>query len=164
MQTAIPPIDVVLRDGSTVCVRPAVDRDIPALLRFFQGLSPQSLYYRLQGRPAPTDTALGELIGAGAPSAVTLVGESRDNIIAFANYHRDSDNAHRAEVAFAVADDAQGHGLGTRLLERLADIARDAGIDTFDAHVLGDNRQMLDVFRNSGLTETTQEEHGVRHV
>jgi acetyl coenzyme A synthetase (ADP forming)-like protein len=67
-------------------------------------------------------------------------------------------------VAFAVSDAVQGHGIGTRLLEQLAKVARQAGINTFDAYVLGDNRRMLEVFRNSGLTETVCLEGGVCHV
>ena len=61
----------------------------------------------------------------------------------------------RAEVAFAVADALQGHGIGTRLLEHLAASRAAQGIETFDAYVLGDNRRMLDVFRDSGFAVTT---------
>ena len=67
-------------------------------------------------------------------------------------------------MAFAVADAVQGHGIGTRLLEQLATVARERSINTFDAYVLGDNHRMLDVFRNSGLAETSSLEGGVCHV
>ena len=70
----------------------------------------------------------------------------------------------RAEVAFAVADALQGHGIGTRLLEYLAGLAREQGIRTFDAYVLAGNRRMLDVFRDSGFAMTTVQERGVLQV
>jgi hypothetical protein len=40
-----------------------------------------------------------------------------------------------------------GEGLGTILIERLAELAEGLGIETFVAQVLPDNRAMLDVFR-----------------
>jgi len=160
--------DVVVRDGSTVCIRRAGDGDVTALLQFLESLSPQSLYNRFHGRPALTEPRVRALIGVDAVvdggDGVTVVAECGGRIVAFASYHRRENVSRRAEVAFAVADDAQGHGIGTHLLEHLAKIARAAGIDTFDAYVLGDNRQMLEVFRNSGFTEAIEIERGICHV
>ena len=56
-----------------------------------------------------------------------------------------------AEVAFAVADDFQGRGLGTILLAHLAETAGDNGIATFRAEVMPSNRRMIDMFRESGF-------------
>ena len=56
-----------------------------------------------------------------------------------------------AEVAFAVADDYQGRGMATRLLEQLAAIAAERGIYRFDAEVMADNRAMLGVFARAGF-------------
>jgi acetyl coenzyme A synthetase (ADP forming)-like protein len=75
--------------------------------------------------------------------------------VAVAQYFRDSKNPERAQVAFTVEDALQGQGVGTRLLERLAEIARERGISVFEAEVLGHNRRMIDVFHNCGL-DTTQ--------
>jgi acetyl coenzyme A synthetase (ADP forming)-like protein len=160
----MPITDVVVRDGSTVCVRQAEERDIPVLLRFLQSLSPQSLYYRFHGLPALTEPDVRGVIGADRGPATTLVAESGGRIVAFAGFYPRQDAPHRAEVAFAVADEVQGHGIGTRLLEQLAKIARDAGITTFDAYVLTANRQMLEVFRRSGFSETVRLEGGLCHV
>jgi acetate---CoA ligase (ADP-forming) len=157
--------DVVVRDGSTVCIRRAGGGDAAALLRFFESLSPQSLYFRFHGRPALTEARIRDLLGVeGGHEAVTLVAECNERIVAFASYHTKEHAPRRAEVAFAVADSVQGHGIGTRLLEQLATRARASGIQTFDAYVLGDNRQMLDVFRDSGFTETIAIERGVCRV
>ena len=152
---AIALTDVVVRDGSTVCVRPAEERDVPALLQFLESLSPQSLYYRFHFQPALTMPDVRALIGVDG-SATTLIAESGGRILAFASYYPQAADPHRAEVSFAVSDAVQGHGIGTRLLEQLARVAREAGINTFDAYVLAVNRQMLDVFRHSGFTETVR--------
>ena len=56
-----------------------------------------------------------------------------------------------AEVAFTVADEHQGRGIGPRLLERLAERAAEAGIERFVADVLAENRPMLKVFEEAGF-------------
>jgi acetyl coenzyme A synthetase (ADP forming)-like protein len=164
MTTTAAMTDVVVRDGSTVCLRQADERDVVALLQFLQSLSPQSLYYRFHGRPLLTEARIRVLMGLDGSPTTTLVAEAGGRIVAFASYHRDRGAPDRAEVAFAVSDAVQGHGIGTRLLEQLAKFAREAGINTFDANVLGANRQMLDVLRNSGFTETVRIDRGVCHV
>ena len=44
--------DVVLRDGSTMRLRPPLRGDLEGLLAFFQGLSDESLYKRFHGHPS----------------------------------------------------------------------------------------------------------------
>ena len=56
-----------------------------------------------------------------------------------------------AEVSFTVADDLQGRGVATRMLEQLASIAAAEGIQRFDAEVLDDNTSMLRVFERAGF-------------
>ena len=56
---------------------------------------------------------------------VVLVAERAGELVGIAGYHSDPERPEWAEVGFAVADDLQGRGLGTRLLERLGgDCAR----------------------------------------
>ncbi len=57
----------------------------------------------------------------------------------------------RAEVAFAVADEYQGRGLGTMLLGHLAEIASAEGVQVFEATTLPSNLRMVEVFRESGF-------------
>ena len=89
----------------------------------------------------------------------TLAGaDGNDRIVAIGEYDRLRDPV-AAEAAFAVADKLQGHGIGTRLLERLAALAAEQGIERFLAEVLPDNRAMLGVFEGAGL-EVTRELDG----
>src|SRR5205823_7921001 len=66
----------------------------------------------------------------------------------------------RAEVAFAIADDVQGRGLGTILLGQLAETAAESGISLFEARVLPENRRMIEVFRESGFPVQVRSESG----
>jgi RimJ/RimL family protein N-acetyltransferase len=70
----------------------------------------------------------------------------------------------RAEVAFALIDEYQGHGIGTALMRHLAAIARDAGLKELIAEVLPENTAMLNVFKKSGLQPTTKREADIVHV
>src|SRR4029079_14808175 len=118
MITEIETTDVVVRDGSTVCVRRTTSDDVDALSQFFHTLSTESLYYRFIGLPALTPARLRELAATGDDDAgMSLVVESAGRIVAFAGFYVDPQCRERAEVAFAVSDALQGHGIGTRLLE-----------------------------------------------
>jgi acetyl coenzyme A synthetase (ADP forming)-like protein len=142
--------DVVLRDGSTLALRPPAEADVPALLEFFSGLSPESRYFRFIGRPKLDRASVARMLPADPSRGRALVGESGRRIVAFAGYSRPL-GSDRAEVAFVVADELQGRGVGTRLLERLAEMARAEGIRYFDANAAGENRRMIRVFYDSGF-------------
>ncbi len=89
----------------------------------------------------------------------SLAGLLDERVVGLASYARLRDPA-AAEVAFAVADDLQGYGLGTRMLERLAERAAARGIERFVAEVAADNRPMLQVFEGAGMKLTRELEGG----
>ena len=80
----------------------------------------------------------------------TLAGGDGEQIVALASYARLRDPA-SAEVAFSVADDQQGRGIGTRMLEQLAERAAAVGIERFVAEVMSDNAPMMRVFEDAGF-------------
>jgi acetate---CoA ligase (ADP-forming) len=128
LQAVDPIYDIVLRDGSTLALRRAVQGDTPVITRFFEGLSRQSLYQRFLGFPSLEARTLSYLVPHDASEGTALVGESAGRIVAFAGFYPSDASGDRAEVAFAIADALQGRGIGTRLLERLVEIARERGI------------------------------------
>jgi acetate---CoA ligase (ADP-forming) len=159
--------DVILRDGSTLRLRPPERGDAESLLAFFTALSERSVYMRFHGFPSvgpklvepflePDWSETGALIGA-------LAADGEETIVALASWARLRDPA-VAEVAFAVADRLQGHGVATRLLEQLAAMAGDAGIRTFVAEVLPDNAAMLRVFEDAGFAVSRRLEGGTIEV
>ena len=157
--------DVVLRSGSTLRLRPIRIEDAPALLAFYQRLSPDSLYFRFFSLPKIDAERAAGFCRVDYDRHFALVGETAGRIVAVAHYFRLPQRPDRAEVAFTVEDALQGQGLGTRLLERLAEIARARGITTFEADVLGHNRRMIDVFRSCGFELTERRiESGVERI
>src|SRR5262245_2678874 len=156
--------DVVLRDGTTLRLRPVRPADAQEVLGLLERMSPQSLYYRFMEVPRVDLKRASTLATVDDERQVVLAAESGGRIAALAGYYRSDEHPERAEVAFAVADALQGRGVGTRLLERLAEIGRDRGVRVFDAYVLGDNRRMMDVFVESGFEVAQKLNRGEFHV
>jgi acetyl coenzyme A synthetase (ADP forming)-like protein len=134
------------------------------LLRFFQALSPESLYFRFMAVPRIDVHRVKALATVDYDNEFALVGESQRGIVALAGFYRSPSSPERAEVAFAISDHFQGRGIGTRMLERLADIARTRGVRTFNAYVLGENRRMMEVFLDCGFAVQRHVDGGVYHV
>ncbi|HEY2372117.1 MAG TPA: GNAT family N-acetyltransferase [Gaiellaceae bacterium] len=160
--------DVILRDGSTLRLRTPGPSDEAALVDFFESLSDRSRYLRFHGIRrvdhdlveryfAPDWETRGVLVG-------TLVdADGVERIVALAEYARLRDPA-VAEVAFTVADDLQGRGVATRLLEQLARHAAQAGVERFVAEVLAENSAMLAVFCDAGFELARTLEGGAMEV
>jgi acetyl coenzyme A synthetase (ADP forming)-like protein len=151
--------DVILRDGSTLRLRPPAAEDADALVGFFSGLSEHSRYLRFHGFPALGPKLVEPVLDPDWQERGALLASLDGRVVAVANWVRLRD-PHVAEVAFAVADDFQRRGIGTRLLERLAASGADAGIEEFVAEVLYENDAMLGVFRDAGFTVTRAGEGG----
>jgi acetate---CoA ligase (ADP-forming) len=156
--------DVVLRNGRTLRLRPVRAEDHAAMLAFFRNLSGDSLHSRFFDARTPESAMRDTPVDIDYDDDFGVVGEDAGEIIAVAHYYRLRHNRKIAEVAFTIADRAQGCGIGTRLLEKLADVARTKEIETFFADVLPENRPMLDVFLCSGFNVTSRSEEGSVHV
>lgn len=146
-------VDVGLRDGSTVRVRPALLEDLDPLEALFSRLSPDSVRMRFHGVASPSRAMLQRFVDVDYKESLSLIAETglgeRARSIALATYFR-TDEA-RAEMALVVDDAFQGLGLGSILIEHLGEAAAEAGISTFEAEVLASNSGMLDVLRNLDL-------------
>ena len=156
---AVEPTDVILRDGSTLRLRAPVAEDADGLLEFFTGLSDHSRYLRFHGFPTLGPKLVEPLLEPDWQERGALLGSLDGRIVAVANWVRLRD-PRAAEVAFAVGDEFQRRGVGTRLLEQLASRAADAGIEEFVAEVLHENETMLRVFRNAGFAVARAGEGG----
>jgi acetate---CoA ligase (ADP-forming) len=141
--------DVILRDGSTLRLRTPSPADFDDIKAFYDALSQQSRYLRFHGY-GRTDTAARDYAEADGVDRVALIGHHSDRVVAAAGYDRLREPA-VAEVAFAVAEDFHGSGTATRMLEQLAEIAAERGIQRFDAEVMADNSAMLRVFKRAGF-------------
>ena len=141
--------DVLLRDGSTLRLQAPVPSDFGDIKAFYDGLSPESRYFRFHSH-GRTDAAARAAAEAGGVDRLALIGRHDGRVVAVASFDGLREPG-AAEVSFAVADDLQRHGIGTRMLEQLAAIGAERGIHRFDAEVMPDNRPMLGVFGHARL-------------
>ena len=148
--------DVVLRDGSTVHLRPVRPDDEENLMRLFERLEERSLSFRFfTGAPDLRDDAR-ELCRVDYRERFGLLAtRGRGGTpLGHGLYMALAEDC--AEVAFAIAPELQGLGLGTILLAHLAEAANANGISTFCAEVLPANHRMIAVFRDSGFPVEVQ--------
>ena len=156
-------VDVILRDGTTLRLRAPGRDDLDALVAFFEGLSERSRYMRFHGAVRAEARVVEPFVEPDWTERGTLVGVLDEHVVALASWTRLRDPS-AAEIAFVVADKLHGKGLGTRLLEQLAARAGAAGIESFVAEVMPDNRAMLEVFENVGFKVVRELESGTVEV
>jgi acetyl coenzyme A synthetase (ADP forming)-like protein len=156
-------VDVILRDGSTLRLRPPVADDAEAVREFFGRLSEQSLYLRFHGIQRVGDELVAHFLEPDWSDNGAYIGMLEDRVVALGTYARLRDPS-TAEAAFTVADEYQRRGIGTRLLEQLAHRAESVGIERFVAIVLPQNRQMLRVFESAGFEITRELAHGEMEI
>jgi acetate---CoA ligase (ADP-forming) len=154
-------VDVVLRDGSTIHIRPVQPTDQEAIADFLEGLSVEARALRFFSASVDLAAEAERFVSVDYHDRYAIVATSGlvQTVVGHAMYTRsDSD---RAEVAFTVADAMQGHGLGTLMVGHLAEQAADNAIHTFEAEVLPVNHRMIEVFREAGFPVRLRSEPGV---
>jgi len=156
--------DVVLSDGGTVHLRPIIPDDADLIVALHGRLSERTRYFRYFA-PYPRISAkdLKRFSVVDHHGRVAFGAFLGDLLIAVGRYERLGDSG-SAEVAFVVEDAHQGRGLGSILLEHLAAAARERGLGRFVAEVLGENGQMVRVFRDAGYRVSRAIEEGVLHL
>ncbi|HLH69705.1 MAG TPA: GNAT family N-acetyltransferase [Candidatus Dormibacteraeota bacterium] len=155
-------VDVTLRDGSTVHIRPVVPSDQEALQRFLAGLSTESRVFRFFSEVKDLEAVARRFVEIDYHDRHGLVAWRGGEIVGHGFYALERPGT--AEVALTVADALQGKGLGTILLGHLAAAAAAAGISVFVAEVMPENHRMLTVFRDSGFPVSVSSSYGVIKV
>jgi acetyltransferase len=147
--------DMTLETGETVRVRPIRPEDAAMEIAFVDSLSPDSRRLRFQSAlRSLTPMMLARFTQIDYDREMALVaidprgGAERE--VAVCRYVRLPDGE-TCEFAVVVADAWQGKGLGSRLMKRLAQIARDRGMKSLVGFVLADNDGMLAMCRRLGM-------------
>jgi RimJ/RimL family protein N-acetyltransferase/nucleotide-binding universal stress UspA family protein len=143
-----------LRDGSTLIIRPIEPNDRDLLSAGFGQLSEHSRYMRFQAPlSALSDRQLSYLteVDHHDHEALLALDPTPDaEIVGVARFVRVNDGV--AECAIVVADHWQGRGVGTALLDRLVERAREEGVERFTALVLAQNTEAVRLLERLGDT------------
>jgi acetyl coenzyme A synthetase (ADP forming)-like protein len=159
--------EVLLKDGSIMRLRPIKGEDVERWLAFVSRLSPRTKYLRFHHIPTLSREDAIRFCNVDYKDTFAFVAEvlrdKREEIVAIGRYYRLPDKS-TAEVAFVIEDPYQGKGIGTKLMEWLANVARDNDITAFEASVLAENEEMMTVFRDYGFHIISRLEEGEYHV
>ncbi len=156
-----------LPDGTTVEIRAQKPEDREAILGEMQHASADTLYHRffaVKRALSPKEEHFFfdiDFVHHVVVLAVTRT-DGKPRIIGGARFIMTEPG--KAEVAFSVVDEYQGHGLGAILMRHITTAARASGVKEFVAEVLTDNVAMLAVFEHAGLIVTTRREGSTIHV
>ncbi len=161
LRTPPAPADVLLADGTVATIRPVTVGDGPALVALHDSVGPENLRLRFFSASRLAGRAYAEHVVA-SPDTLALVAERCGELVAVAT--AEPVEAGTAEVAFLVADEYHGLGIGSLLLEHLAAAGRERGCRRFLAEVLAENGGMLDVLQDAGFAITRRPEAGSVHV
>jgi acetyl coenzyme A synthetase (ADP forming)-like protein len=155
---------VVLRDGSTLTIRPVRPDDAVELGHFFADLSLESRVFRFFAAVVNADSSIQGMVNVNYTTSYGLVAVAgaKPQIVGHAMYVEIEPR--KAELALTVADSYQGRGLGTILLGQLAEVAAAAGFELLEAVVLPENHRMLQVLRDSGFPVRAHSEPGEVHA
>jgi GNAT superfamily N-acetyltransferase len=147
----------VLCDGSTVVIRPVQRTDAGRLADGFSRMSNESRRLRfLLPKKALTAAELRYFTDVDHHDHAALGALDSDDGrgVGIARYVRHADDPDAAEVAIAVIDEWHRRGLGTLLLARLSERARQVGIKRFTGLVSADNVAMIALLHGFGATIT----------
>jgi acyl-CoA synthetase (NDP forming)/GNAT superfamily N-acetyltransferase len=157
--------DVLLSDGSAVHLRQITPGDAPAIVELHSRLSDRTRYLRyFSPYPRIPERDLARFVNVDHRDREAFVTVTDQGITSVGRYERLGPDSPDAEVAFVVEDAHQGRGIGSVLLEHLAEAARENGITRFVAEVLPENGGMLRVFSDFGYQVQRKYADGVVHL
>ncbi len=145
------PVEVTLRDGTTIAVRPLVPEDRELIAAAFERLSPRSRYLRFFS-PVPrlTKGMLDRLVDVDHERHVALVAVHDGACIGVVRYVVDHRDPTLADFAITVIDAHQGRGLGRALTTAMARVAYARGVRRLTLDIHPENRVMQGLARSLG--------------
>jgi acetyltransferase len=137
--------DVPLKNGRVIHIRPIRGEDEPALRRFFESLSEESVFFRFGQRrinmPHDHLARLCQVDYDRDLAFLATIPGDEENIIGDVRLNRFSD-LERAELSFVVADKWQGKGVGNLLMDFCIVVAKEIGLKTLLMEVMKSNERM----------------------
>lgn len=155
---------VRLTDGRNVTIRPLGADDGAALIAAVEREDPGDLRRRFMGAPPPAVNLarrIGRADGFHDLVLGAFAGDGR--LVGVAQFDR-ADEGPGAEVAIEVAHDWQRARLGTVMLTRLAQLARDRGVHEFTASYYADNVAIRRLLAHLGRLRTGGYDHGTGYA
>ena len=158
----ITPIPVQVNDDTALLLRPVLPGDSERSTHPTVEFSTETLYRRFMSTRAPSPALMSYLFQVDyLDHFVWVLVDGMDGpVVADVRFVRDVDDPAVAEIAFIVADEYQGRGIGGFLMDALTIAARVGGVRRFTARLLAENTPMRSILERYGA-EWEREEPGV---
>jgi L-amino acid N-acyltransferase YncA len=142
-EISIYPKPCILRDGTTLTLRPMIKEDEAALLSFFLALPEDERWFLKEDVTSPRviHEWASSIDYKRALPLLAVDGDGRIVADAALVRHRGGSRAHIAEIRIVVAADFRSRGLGVALMRELCDIANDAGLQKVTAEMVSDSQE-----------------------
>jgi RimJ/RimL family protein N-acetyltransferase len=139
-----------------------IERSDAGLVRtFYDELSDRSRRLRfLVPTNVLSDEDLEYLTDVDHKRHEAMVALEGERLVGVARYVRTPGERESAEVAVVVVDDRQGEGIGTALLDRLTERARENGIVRYTALVSPDNDIVIGALERAGAERSSTTDEG----
>ncbi len=148
------------KDGAEITIRPIRPEDEPYMVRFHETLSERTVYFRylemLHLTQRIAHERLTRICFIDYDRQMALVAERKNpqtgllEILGVARFNR-LQAPEEAEFAVVISDAAQGKGLGTEMLRRLLEVARQEGVKRLTAEIHPDNTAMIRLCEKLGF-------------
>ncbi|MGI9163285.1 MAG: GNAT family N-acetyltransferase [Mycobacterium sp.] len=158
----VTPIPVLFKDETELLLRPVLPGDSERSNHPSVQFSTETLYRRFMSTRAPSAALMEYLFQVDYIDHFVwvLVDGADGPVVADVRFVRDVDDSGAAEIAFIVADDYQGLGIGNFLMAALSISAKVGGVRRFTARLLADNLRMRAILDKFGA-EYERDEPGV---
>lgn len=148
-------LELCLRDGTSVIVRPLIEEDRAAAAEAYRRLSPEARYQRFWTRTGEMlgDAMLNKMIRQDRATHMTwaVLDPAREfPPVGGASWWRSAEKPGEAELSAMVLDDDQGRGVGTLLLAVMWLSAYRAGVEHLVGYTLTENRRAANWMRDCG--------------
>jgi RimJ/RimL family protein N-acetyltransferase len=155
----------MLKNGTRVLIRPARASDVAGVRDLFYHLSQEDIYTRFfRGLRSLSTSEAERLCNVNYDTEVAFLavtGTRENEKIVGSSCYFTNLSTNTAEVAYMIAPQWQGAGLGKALQERMIEYGKCKGLRGFTAVILSDNPKMINLskracnnvsFKRQGIT------------
>jgi len=147
---------VILKDGTSVVIRPMTAEDLDRSVAFFQSLTAQDRLY-LRHDVTRREEVEGRIQAMQAGRARRLVALQKDRIIADAALELESASwkRHVGEIRLIIANPYKRKGLGMLMARELYSAAVEAEVEEIVVRMMRPQLAARSIFRKLGFQEVT---------